>query len=82
MKQECKNTTNDDPNSLESIQDYTYLSNEKDIALWKMLVASPTNCNVFVGGLDHSVTSEALHAAFELFSSSEEDKARIKVDVK
>ena len=67
---------------MESIYDYTYLSNEKDIALWKMLVASPTNCNVFVGGLDHGVTSETLQAAFEAFSSNEEGKARLKVDVK
>jgi len=44
-----------------------------------MLVASPTNCNVFVGGLDHGVTSEILHAAFEVFSLNEEDKAAIKV---
>ena len=67
------------PNSNESIQDYTYLSNEKDVALWKMLVASPTNCNVFVGGLGHGVTSEILHAAFETFSMNEEEKQQIKV---
>lgn len=47
-----------------------------------MLVASPTNCNVFVGGLDHGVTSETIQAAFEAFSSNEEGKARLKVDVK
>jgi len=44
-----------------------------------MLVASPTNCNIFVGGLDHGVTSEILHTAFEDFSVNEEDKATIKV---
>ena len=47
-----------------------------------MLVVSPTNCNVFVGGLDHGVTSETLQAAFEAFSSNGEGKARIKVDIK
>ena len=44
-----------------------------------MLVASPSNCNVFVGGLDHGVTSEILHSAFEAFSLTEGDKAVIKV---
>jgi len=44
-----------------------------------MLVASPTNCNIFVGGLDHGVTSAILQAAFEAFSVNEEDKAAIKV---
>ena len=62
-----------------SIQDYTYLSSYKDVALWKMLVTSPTNLNVFVGGLSRDVTSEILHAAFEAFILKEEDKARLKV---
>lgn len=79
-KQEYENAANDNPPySTESIQDYTYLSNEKDVALWKMLVASPTNCNVFVGGLGHGVTSEILHTAFEAFTLKEDDKPQIKV---
>lgn len=63
----------------ESIQDSTYLSNEKDISLWKMLVASPTKCNVFVGGLSPEVSSEILHAAFKTFIVEEEEKDKLKV---
>jgi len=44
-----------------------------------MLVATPSNCNVFVGGLDSGVTSEILHTAFEAFCLTEEGKAKIKV---
>ncbi|KAL9952504.1 hypothetical protein ACROYT_G039771 [Oculina patagonica] len=81
-KDENENPTSDNPsNSTESIQDCTYLSSEKDLTLWKMLVASPTNCNVFVGGLAHGVTSEMLHAAFEAFSLKEDDKPQIKTHV-
>lgn len=46
-----------------------------------MLVASPSNCNIFVGGLDSGVTSEILRAAFEPFCLTEEDKAKIKVEL-
>ena len=63
----------------ESIQDSTYLSNEKDISLWKMLVASPAKCNVFVGGLSPEVSSEILHAAFKTFIVEEEEKDKLKV---
>lgn len=79
IKQEADNFTEDKPSSSESIQDYTYLSSEKDVALWKMLVASPTNCNVFVGGLSHDVTSEILQAAFKAFIMDQDDKDQLKV---
>lgn len=79
IKQEYDTASKGNQNSTERIQDYTYLSSDKDIALWKMLAASPTNRNVFVGGLDHGVRSEMLHAAFEAFSLKEEDQAQIKV---
>ena len=79
MKQEADNFAEDKPSSSESIQDYTYLSSEKDVALWKMLVASPTNCNVFVGGLSHDVTSEILQAAFKAFILNQDDKDQLKV---
>ena len=82
FKKECESAAADNPNSTESIsQDYTYLSNEKDVALWKMLIASPNNCNVFVGGLHYGVTSEILHTAFEAFCLREEDKVQLKVEV-
>ena len=79
MKQEADNFTEDKPSYSESIQDYTYLSSEKDVALWKMLVASPTNCNVFVGGLSHDVTSAILQAAFKAFILNQDDKDQLKV---
>jgi len=81
IQQEADCFNEDKPVSLESIQDYTYLSNERDVALWKMLVASPTNCNVFVGGLSHDVTSDILHAAFKAFVLKEEDKDQLKAHV-
>ncbi|KAJ7357810.1 hypothetical protein OS493_022620 [Desmophyllum pertusum] len=80
-RNEHDTASKDKQNSTERIQDYTYLSSEKDVALWKMLAASPTNRNVFVGGLDHGVRSEMLHAAFEAFSLKEEDQAQIKAHV-
>ncbi|XP_015750756.1 PREDICTED: uncharacterized protein LOC107330709 isoform X3 [Acropora digitifera] len=65
----------------ESIQDCTYLSNEKDVSLWKMLVACPTKCNVFVGGLSPEMSSEILQAAFKTFVVEEEEKDKLKAHV-
>ena len=67
------------PDSTEGIQDCTYLSSEKDVGLWKMLVASPTNRNVFVAGLSQGVTSEILRTAFEAFVLKGEEKNHLKV---
>ena len=67
------------PDSTGRIQDCTYLSSEKDVGLWKMLVASPTNRNVFVGGLSQGVTSEILRSTFEAFVLKEEEKNHLKV---
>lgn len=67
------------PHSTGRIQDCTYLSSEKDVGLWKMLVASPTNRNVFVGGLSQGVTSEILRTAFEEFVLKGEEKNHLKV---
>ena len=67
------------PDSTGRIQDCTYLSSEKDVGLWKMLVASPTNRNVFVGGLSQDVTSEILRTAFEAFVLKGEEKNHLKV---
>lgn len=69
------------PDSTGRIQDCTYLSSEKDVGLWKMLVASPTNCNVFVGGLSQGVTSEILRTAFEAFVLKGEEKNHLKAHV-
>ena len=63
----------------ESVQDCTYLSNEKDVSLWKMLVACPTKCNVFVGGLSPEMSSEILQTAFKTFVVEEEEKDKLKV---
>lgn len=81
IKQEADNFTEDKPTSSESIQDYTYLSNDKDVALWKMLVSSPSNCNVFVGALSHYITSHILHAAFKAFILNQDDKNQLKAHV-
>lgn len=47
----------------ESFQDCTYLSNEKDVSLWKMPVACRTKCNVFVVGLSPEMSSEILSSS-------------------
>lgn len=44
-------------------------------------MASPNNCNIFVGGLHHGVTTEALHASFEAFCLQEEDEKQMKAHV-
>lgn len=46
-----------------------------------MLVASPTNRNVFVGGLSQGVTSEILRTAFEAFVLKGEEKNLLKAHV-
>ena len=63
------------------IQECTYLSNEKDILVWKMLVKSPTNCNIFVGGLSPDFSSGMLRTAFETFCIKEEDRMRLEVNI-
>ncbi|XP_027050157.1 uncharacterized protein LOC113677537, partial [Pocillopora damicornis] len=63
-------------------QDHTYLSSEKDVALWKTLTASPNNCNIFVGGLHYGVVSEVLHTAFKAFCLKEEDEKKMKVELR
>ena len=80
-KKETVDVMEHKPDPTGSIQDCTYLSSEKDVGLWKMLVASPTNRNVFVGGLSQGVTSEILHKAFEAFVLRREEKNRLKVMV-
>lgn len=67
------------PHSTGRIQDCTYLSSEKDVGLWKMFITSPTNRNVFVGGLSQGVTSEILRTAFEEFVLKGEEKNHLKV---
>lgn len=69
----------DTQSTSESIQDCTYLSNEKEVSLWRMLVTCPTKCNVFVGGLSPEMSSEILQAAFKTFVVEEEEKDKLKV---
>lgn len=71
----------DKPSSSERIQDCTYLSNEKDVSLWKMMIAFPNKRNVFVGGLSREVSSEILNAAFKTFIVDEGDKDKLKAHV-
>lgn len=78
LKQELESVASS-PDSV--TQDHTYLSSEKDVALWKTLTASPNNCNIFVGGLHHGVVSEVLHTAFKAFCLKEGDEKKMKVEL-
>ena len=83
LKQELESVASSHSLGPDSItQDHTYLSSEKDVALWKTLTASPNNCNIFVGGLHHGVVSEVLHTAFKAFCLKEEDEKKMKVELR
>ena len=83
LKQEHESLASSNSLGPDSItQDHTYLSSEKDVALWKTLTASPKNCNIFVGGLHHGVVSEVLHTAFKAFCLKEEDEKKMKVELR
>lgn len=82
LKQEHESLASNNTLGPDSIaQDHTYLSSEKDVALWKTLTASPNNCNIFVGGLHHGVVSEVLHTAFKAFCLKEGDEKKMKVEL-
>ena len=82
LKQEHESLASSNSLGPDSItQDHTYLSSEKDVALWKTLTASPNNCNIFVGGLHHGVVSQVLHTAFKAFCLKEEDEKKMKVEL-